>query len=121
MADNIPKNSEWISIQEASELCLYSQEYLSLRARTGKLYAKKIGRNWYTTKKALRDYLAKQTVPAFAKNLLIPTGLLTGLTPEEPEEPDDRPAIIKEFERLNPQIFGPVRSDARALGLFLTV
>ena len=49
-------------MQEAAELCAYSQEYLSLRARQGKLFSKKIGRNWYTTKRALHDYLTQQSV-----------------------------------------------------------
>jgi len=37
----------------------YSQEYLSLRARQGKLKAIKLGRNWVTTKKWIDDYLKK--------------------------------------------------------------
>jgi Fic family protein len=36
----------------------YGQEYLSLLARTGKIDAFKEGRNWYTSKKAINDYLA---------------------------------------------------------------
>ena len=48
---------EYISLQEATEYCDYSQEYLSLRARQGKLKAKKFGRNWVTTKEWLDEYL----------------------------------------------------------------
>lgn len=50
---------EYINLQEATNLCLYSQEYLSLRARQGKLRALKIGRNWSTTKEWLQHYIAK--------------------------------------------------------------
>lgn len=48
----------YISLKEAAELCSYSQEYLSLRARRGKLKAVKFGRNWMTKKEWLDEYLA---------------------------------------------------------------
>ena len=35
----------------------YGQEYISLLARRGKIDAHKEGRNWYTTKKAIEDYI----------------------------------------------------------------
>ncbi|MDO8654843.1 MAG: hypothetical protein Q7R48_00195, partial [bacterium] len=47
---------QYISLQEAAILSEYSQEYLSLRARQGKLRARKIGRNWVTTKEWLNEY-----------------------------------------------------------------
>ena len=50
---------QFISLQEAAEICPYSQEYLSLRARQGKLQAIKRGRNWSTTKAWLQEYVAK--------------------------------------------------------------
>lgn len=53
-------NSEsirYISLTEAANRCEYSQEYLSLRARQGKLKAVKQGRNWVTTHEWLIDYL----------------------------------------------------------------
>jgi hypothetical protein len=53
------EKEEFISLQEATKLCDYSQEYLSLRARQGKLKAVKIGRNWVTKKEWLQEYLAK--------------------------------------------------------------
>ncbi|KPJ56507.1 hypothetical protein AMJ49_04660 [Parcubacteria bacterium DG_74_2] len=48
---------KYISLQEATKYCDYSQEYLSLRARQGKLKSIKIGRNWVTTKSWLNNYL----------------------------------------------------------------
>lgn len=36
----------------------YGQEYVSLLARTGKIDAYKEGRNWYTTKEAIENYMA---------------------------------------------------------------
>ena len=50
---------QYISLQEAAQYCGYSQEYLSLRARQGKLKAVKIGRNWVTTKEWVQGYEKK--------------------------------------------------------------
>lgn len=36
----------------------YGQEYISLLARQGKIDAYKEGKNWYTSEKAIRDYMA---------------------------------------------------------------
>jgi len=52
-------NSEYITLQEIAKYCHYSQEYLSLRARQGKLKAVKFGRNWVTKKEWLDEYLQK--------------------------------------------------------------
>jgi hypothetical protein len=48
----------YITLQEATTYCQYSQEYLSLRARSGKLRAVKLGRNWTTKKEWLDEYFA---------------------------------------------------------------
>jgi Fic family protein len=48
---------EWIPLRQAAELVPYSQDYLSLLARTGKLEALKRGRIWHTTRQALAAYL----------------------------------------------------------------
>jgi len=49
----------YISLQEATRHCNYSQEYLSLRARQGKLGAVKFGRNWVTKIEWLDEYVKK--------------------------------------------------------------
>lgn len=46
-----------ISLAEAASLSPYSQEYLSLRARQGKLRAVKRGNVWMTTQEWLEDYI----------------------------------------------------------------
>jgi Fic family protein len=53
-----PPSDEWQSLREAAEGTPYSQEYLSLLARTGRLEAIKRGRNWYTTRRAIEAYVA---------------------------------------------------------------
>jgi Fic family protein len=49
---------DWLPLREAAEGTPYSQEYLSLLARTGRLEAIKRGRNWYTTRQAIENYIA---------------------------------------------------------------
>ncbi len=51
-----PSDKTWIPLREAAEGISYSQEYLSLLARTGRLEAVKKGRNWLTTRQAVRAY-----------------------------------------------------------------
>lgn len=46
----------WISLTQAAEGTPYSQEYLSLLARKGRLEAIKRGRVWLTTRQAVTDY-----------------------------------------------------------------
>ncbi len=53
------KTTEYISLEEATKYCPYSQEYLSLRARQGKLRAVKLGRNWVTKKEWLEEYVSQ--------------------------------------------------------------
>jgi Fic family protein len=47
---------QWIPLGQAAEGTPYSQEYLSLLARTGRLEALKRGRVWYTTRQAVDTY-----------------------------------------------------------------
>jgi Fic family protein len=49
----------YISLREAAKLCNYGMEYLSYLARTGRLSAIKIRRNWMTTREALMDYVER--------------------------------------------------------------
>ena len=51
------KNLELIPLAEASKLTNYSQEYVSLLCRRGKMKGKKMGRNWFTTKEWIDDYI----------------------------------------------------------------
>ena len=51
-----PPEEEWIPLRQAAQGTPYSQEYLSLLARKGRLEAVKRGRNWYTTRRAVAAY-----------------------------------------------------------------
>jgi excisionase family DNA binding protein len=61
--NNQPKLDELISLQEAAMLSGLSQPHLSLLIRQGKLWGKKIGRNWVTTEQAVKEYLAHDRKP----------------------------------------------------------
>lgn len=52
------EQKEYLTLAEAANISKhsYSQEYLSLLARTGKIGAIKSGRNWKITKDALKEY-----------------------------------------------------------------
>lgn len=51
-----------IPLAEAARFSPYSADYLNLLVRRGKLPAKKIGRNWYTSEAALRWYLRRRNL-----------------------------------------------------------
>jgi Fic family protein len=52
-----PDESEtWIPLREAAPGSPYSQEYLSLLARLGRIEAVKRGKVWYTTRQAIQRY-----------------------------------------------------------------
>ena len=48
---------ELISLAQAAEIADLSQRYLGIIAASGRLRAKKIGRNWVTTQAAVEEYL----------------------------------------------------------------
>ena len=50
---------EYVPLSLLSKKFPYSQEYLSLLARQGKIDAHKKSRNWLATEKSIKDYLAK--------------------------------------------------------------
>ncbi|MFH1867271.1 MAG: hypothetical protein ABIJ81_04290, partial [Patescibacteria group bacterium] len=87
-------DTDLISLSKAASLTPYSQEYISLLARKGKLLAWKKGRNWFTTNQAVSDYLTKQAKEAQAEYKK-----KTAFTPEiaktEPEIPAKE--LIKAF------------------------
>lgn len=74
----MPKTDGYISLMEASKHCNYTQEYLSLRARQGKLKAIKFGRNWVTKKEWLEEYLAKNSKSEILISKEIPNSKIQG-------------------------------------------
>ena len=54
---DLSEDQMFITLREAAMYCDYSQEYLSLLARKGRLAAVKIGKDWMTTKEAIEEYI----------------------------------------------------------------
>ncbi|MCD6569033.1 hypothetical protein J7K70_02780, partial [bacterium] len=78
------EEEKYISLEQAAKFCSYSQAYLSLRARQGKLKATKFGRNWVTTKEWVDEYIKRveeyKSQISDRKKLAIP-----GKTQKKPE------------------------------------
>lgn len=55
--DTFKKGQKYISLAKASKGSPYSQEYLSLLARKGRIEAIKLGRNWFIKKEAIKNYI----------------------------------------------------------------
>lgn len=51
------EDEELIPLSEAAAISGLTQEHLALLARRGRLKARKIGRDWVTTRSAVKEYL----------------------------------------------------------------
>ncbi len=58
-----PRLDDLISLQEAAELSGFTTRHLRLLATSGEIWAKKLGRNWFTTAQTVREYLARDRKP----------------------------------------------------------
>ena len=61
--NNQPLLDDLISLSKAAEISGLSPDHLRRLAGEGILWAKKIGRNWVTTEKAVLEYLALNRRP----------------------------------------------------------
>ena len=55
--------AEWISVKEAAEHTGYSTGHLRYLLIRGLVKGRKFGRDWFTTEKALDEYLATDPRP----------------------------------------------------------
>jgi hypothetical protein len=58
-----PQIDELISLYEAAELSGLSISLIRRLVGDGRIWGKKIGRNWVTTESAVRDYLTSDRKP----------------------------------------------------------
>jgi len=58
-----PRLDDLITLRQAAKLCDLSPDHLRRLAGRGDLRAKKIGRDWVTTERAVREYLAQNRRP----------------------------------------------------------
>ncbi len=54
--ENKSEREGFINLREAAKYCDYSQEYLSLLARKGRISAIKLNKEWVTTREAIEEY-----------------------------------------------------------------
>lgn len=55
--------SEWISMKEAAEYTGYTPRHIRRLLRDGLVKGQRLGRDWFTTKQALDEYLATNPRP----------------------------------------------------------
>jgi hypothetical protein len=58
-----PRLDELITLREAAELSGLSHSHLRLLVRRGDIWGEKKGRDWFTTARAVREYLAREHRP----------------------------------------------------------
>jgi len=61
MTQKKPSSEDFISLAEAAEVYGLSMDYLRTIARSGRLAARKIGRNWVTTRADVENYINTRT------------------------------------------------------------
>ena len=63
-SDSQPRLDELIPLSKAAEISGLTQEHLTLLIRQGKLWGEKMGSPiWFTTEKAVREYLTRDRKP----------------------------------------------------------
>ena len=58
-----PRWNELVTLQEAVKLSGLSPNHLRRLVSEGDLWGRKLGRDWFTTEKAVREYLARDRRP----------------------------------------------------------
>ena len=58
-----PGLDELITLSEAAEMSGFTTRHLRYLAENSELWAKKLGRNWFTTTQAVEEYLARERRP----------------------------------------------------------
>jgi hypothetical protein len=61
--DDQPGLNELITLSEAAEMSGFTTRHLRYLAENSELWAKKLGRNWFTTTQAVEEYLARERRP----------------------------------------------------------
>ena len=82
------KKEEYITLFQATKICSYSEPYLRLRARQGKLKSIKLGKKWMTTADWISDYVMRAKEwndRVAAKKSLAEQNLLVGDPGEKPQ------------------------------------
>ena len=65
--NNNPELDDLITLPVAAQISGLSHDHLRRLAGSGDLWARKIGRDWMTTEKAVREYLSQKRNPGRKK------------------------------------------------------
>jgi len=60
---NKPELDDLITLNEAAKLSGFTMRHVRHLAKTGEIWAKKLGRNWFTTVQAVQKYLSLNKKP----------------------------------------------------------
>jgi excisionase family DNA binding protein len=63
IGDDQPGLDELITLSEAAKLSGLSPSHLRLLVSEKEIWGRKLGRNWFTTEQAVREYLARRVKP----------------------------------------------------------
>ncbi len=98
--DELATSQGYIKLADAGKIFNVPQNYLNVLIHRKKIEGKKFGRNWYTTKGAVDDYLKKQrltvilpTPASYRREISNPTCILS-------EQPTDVKSKIDEEKRI---------------------
>jgi hypothetical protein len=58
-----PGLNELITLSEAADICGLSHSHIRLLVRKGEVWGKKVGNFWFTTERAVGEYLARNIRP----------------------------------------------------------
>ncbi|MBT4306207.1 MAG: hypothetical protein HOA61_01890 [Bacteroidetes bacterium] len=61
--ENQPSLDDLISLSEAAEISGFTSRHLRHLCSSQQLWAKKLGRSWFTTEKSIKDYLSLNIKP----------------------------------------------------------
>jgi hypothetical protein len=62
-SDDQPELDELISLIQAAELSGMSHSHLRLLVRRGDIWGKRMGRDWFTSARAVQEYFARERKP----------------------------------------------------------
>ena len=63
ISDDQPKLDELIPLREAAELSGLTTRHLRLLVSRGTIWGQKLGRDWFTTTQAVKEYMARDRRP----------------------------------------------------------
>lgn len=61
--ERLEYSKELLPLSQIALLCGLSHSHLRRLIREGEIWGKKLGRDWFTTEQAVREYLAREIKP----------------------------------------------------------